>query len=92
MCSSTYQFSRRQPKSLVKPVDSNKPEHQNNYDKKIESQKSCATRHIFLIRHGQYNISGETDEDRKLTELGMYLRSMNKNKLLCPKNTMGSNY
>ncbi|XP_025201840.1 serine/threonine-protein phosphatase PGAM5, mitochondrial-like [Melanaphis sacchari] len=60
----------RQPKSLVKPIDSNKPELQDIYDKKIESQKSCATRHIFLIRHGQYNVSGETDGERKLTELG----------------------
>lgn len=73
MCLSTYKFSRRQPKSLVKPVDSDKPELQDNYNKKIESQKSCATRHIFLIRHGQYNVFGETDAERKLTELGMYL-------------------
>eukprot|EP00794_Sanderia_malayensis_P014406 gene14406-15906_t len=28
-----------------------------------------ATRHLYLIRHGQYN-RGETDEQRKLTELG----------------------
>lgn len=70
---STYTFSRRQPKSLVKPVDSNKSDLQDKYDKKIESQKSHATRHIFLIRHGQYNLSGETDGERKLTELGMYL-------------------
>jgi len=84
MCLSTYKFSRRQPKSLVKPVDSDKPELQDKYNKKIEGQKSCATRHIFLIRHGQYNVYGETDEERKLTELGMYLISMNNNKFLCP--------
>jgi hypothetical protein len=76
---------RRQPKSLVKPVDSNKPELQDKYEKKIENQKSSATRHIFLIRHGQYNVSGETDREKKLTELGMYLISMNNNKCLCPK-------
>lgn len=88
MCLSTYKFSRRQPKSLVKPVDSNKSDLQDKYDEKIESLKSRATRHIFLIRHGQYNLSGETDGDRKLTELGMYLISMN-NKCLCSKRTMG---
>lgn len=88
MCLSTYTFSRRQSKSLVKPVDSNKSDPQDKYDKKIESQKSRATRHIFLIRHGQYNLSGETDGDRKLTELGMYLISMNNNKYLFPNRTM----
>jgi len=77
MCLSTNQFSRRQPKGLVKPVDSNKSELQDKYDKKIESQKSRAIRNIFLIRHGQYNLSGETDGERKLTELGMYIKSMN---------------
>jgi len=88
MCLSTYTFSRRQSKSLVKPIDSNKSDLQDKYDKKIESQKSRAARHIFLIRHGQYNLSGETDGDRKLTELGMYLISINNYKCLFPKRTM----
>jgi len=29
-----------------------------------------APRNIFLIRHGQYNLKGESDNERKLTELG----------------------
>jgi len=29
-----------------------------------------ATRHLLLIRHGQYNLSGTTDQERSLTELG----------------------
>lgn len=33
--------------------------------------KATATRHIFLIRHGQYNLKGETDADRVLTPLGL---------------------
>ncbi|XP_025423360.1 serine/threonine-protein phosphatase PGAM5, mitochondrial-like [Sipha flava] len=60
----------RDPKSLVKPVDPNNSKLQNEYNKQIEEKKSRATRHIFLIRHGQYNLNGETDEERKLTELG----------------------
>ena len=32
--------------------------------------KPTATRHILLIRHGQYNLKGKTDEERHLTELG----------------------
>lgn len=27
-------------------------------------------RHLFLIRHGQYNLEGATDKERVLTELG----------------------
>ena len=29
-----------------------------------------ATRHLILIRHGQYNLESDDDADRKLTELG----------------------
>jgi serine/threonine-protein phosphatase PGAM5 len=29
-----------------------------------------ATRHLLLVRHGHYDLSGTTDEERKLTELG----------------------
>lgn len=71
MCSSTCTFSRRDPKSLVKPIDLNDSKLQNEYNQKVEGKKSRAARHIFLIRHGQYNLNGETDEERKLTELGM---------------------
>lgn len=70
MCSSTYKFYRRDPKSLVKPVDPNNTQLQNEYNQKIAEKKPSATRHIFLIRHGQYNLNGETDKERKLTELG----------------------
>ena len=29
-----------------------------------------ASRHIILVRHGQYDLDGQTDEERRLTELG----------------------
>lgn len=32
--------------------------------------KAKATRHIFLIRHSQYNMEGNDDKDRTLTSLG----------------------
>lgn len=64
-----FDWDKREPKSLVKPVNPNNSKLQNEYEK-IEEKKSHATRHIFLIRHGQYNLKGETDEERKLTELG----------------------
>lgn len=36
----------------------------------MEKLKAKATRHLILIRHGQYNLDGETDKQRILTELG----------------------
>lgn len=59
-------WDRRDPSSLVHP---NKSED-NKYNEALEKVKSKAVRHLLLIRHGQYNLSGRTDEDRKLTELG----------------------
>ena len=32
--------------------------------------KSQATRHLLLIRHGQYDMKGQVDTERKLTALG----------------------
>ena len=35
-----------------------------------DSQKPKATRHLILIRHGQYNLKGKTDPERYLSDLG----------------------
>lgn len=35
------------------------------------TKRQKANRHILLIRHGQYNLKGTTDEERALTDLGM---------------------
>ena len=42
-----------------------------NNENNIEKMKSApkATRHLILVRHGQYN-HGKTDEERTLTDLG----------------------
>lgn len=63
-------FYSRAPESIVKPIKFEDPVKQNEYNEKLEKAKSKSTRHLFLIRHGQYNIEGETDKDRFLTELG----------------------
>ncbi|XP_002740413.1 serine/threonine-protein phosphatase PGAM5, mitochondrial-like, partial [Saccoglossus kowalevskii] len=60
----------RDPNSLVKPSTSQTEVDTGESVKEKSTVKSTATRHLFLIRHGQYNISAELDEDRKLTELG----------------------
>ncbi|XP_062399056.1 serine/threonine-protein phosphatase PGAM5, mitochondrial isoform X2 [Sardina pilchardus] len=36
----------------------------------VENNKPKATRHILLIRHSQYNLSGSEDKERYLTPLG----------------------
>lgn len=45
--------------------------HKNEQKEKLEKRHANSQlRHIFLIRHGQYNLNGLSDKDRKLTELG----------------------
>jgi len=51
----------REPESLAKPRSKRED---------LENLKSTATRHIFLIRHGQYNLQGFDDNEHILTELG----------------------
>lgn len=64
-------WDKRAPFSLVKPLKADaSPEEENNYNAKIEKHKPTATRHLILIRHGQYNLAGATDPERILTELG----------------------
>lgn len=61
----------RDPASLVKPIRSKAtPEQENQYNERLETVKPTAVRHLILIRHGQYNLDGETDVDRFLTEVG----------------------
>lgn len=39
-------------------------------DAQVAECTPTATRHIILIRHGQYNSRGDSDETRDLTDLG----------------------
>jgi len=50
----------------------NWPEWDRNWDKRQHQQgeKITANRHIILIRHGQYNEGGQTEQQKCLTELG----------------------
>lgn len=66
-----FNWDKRAPQSLTKPVkNSDVPKQQNEYNENLTKNKSKAVRHIILIRHGQYNLSGKTDKARILTELG----------------------
>ena len=50
----------------VSSEDLNDKENEDPNNKKVPT----ATRHILLIRHGQYNLEGKSDAERILTELG----------------------
>jgi len=41
-------------------------------DETLVQKKPTASRHLLLIRHGQFNVDGEIDEKRTLTPLGCY--------------------
>ncbi|XP_067121330.1 serine/threonine-protein phosphatase PGAM5, mitochondrial-like [Centruroides vittatus] len=63
-------WDRREPSSLVNPPKNLSAEEENRYNESLEQARSRATRHLFLIRHGQYVKEGNSDYDRVLTDLG----------------------
>lgn len=64
-------ISSRDPRSLVKPLKANADvEDENKFNEKLDAARPKATRHIFLIRHGQYHTNGKTDTARFLTDIG----------------------
>ena len=70
------ELGQTEPDFLIKPLKGHfgkelpesKDEH--SYNEKLEKVRAKATRHLILVRHGQYNLSGKTDNERFLTELG----------------------
>ena len=68
-----YNWDKREPFNLVKPISGSfrvSEKDENNYNEKLEKAKAVATRHLILVRHGQYNLNGENDLSRILTPLG----------------------
>ncbi|XP_067862236.1 serine/threonine-protein phosphatase PGAM5, mitochondrial isoform X2 [Heptranchias perlo] len=62
-------WDKREPISLIKPNKKNK-EAAEDLSTQLENYKVKATRHIFLIRHSQYDLTATTDKERILTSLG----------------------
>lgn len=60
----------RDPKSLVRPPKNDSAEEQNRYNAAIEACRPKATRHIILVRHGEYLDVGEEDDTHRLTARG----------------------
>ena len=62
---------------MIKPAKyKDDPEEQNRINEKREKMKPTASRHLILIRHGQYHDLEKHDKDRKLTDLGMLLLNL----------------
>ncbi|XP_032899842.1 serine/threonine-protein phosphatase PGAM5, mitochondrial isoform X2 [Amblyraja radiata] len=64
-----HNWDKREPISLIKPNQKSK-EVPEDHTTQLDNYKVKATRHIFLIRHSQYELSASTDKDRVLTALG----------------------
>nr|AAH85627.1 Phosphoglycerate mutase family member 5 [Danio rerio] len=63
-----YNWDKREPSSMVN--GKRKESTGENGSQDGENNKPRATRHIFLIRHSQYNLKGDGDKERFLTPLG----------------------
>ena len=68
-----FNWDQRAPNSLVEPPKGKSEAELKDhapYQESLSKAKAKARRHLILIRHGQYQLDGETDEQRVLTELG----------------------
>ena len=55
----------------MKPLKENaSDEEKAQYEEKLRAASSKASRILVLVRHGQYNLAGQTDQENYLTELG----------------------
>lgn len=63
---------RREPLALINLKKKNEETGEEELASRLDHCKAKATRHIFLIRHSQYNLDGRADKDRTLTPLGRY--------------------
>ncbi|XP_009638165.1 serine/threonine-protein phosphatase PGAM5, mitochondrial [Egretta garzetta] len=61
---------RREPLALINLKKKNEETGEEELASRLDHCKAKATRHIFLIRHSQYNLDGRADKDRTLTPLG----------------------
>lgn len=66
-------WDRRDPLALLNGKRKKRDKEnvtQDELSSELENNKPKATRHIFLIRHSQYNLNGTVDKERVLTPLG----------------------
>ncbi|XP_075048749.1 serine/threonine-protein phosphatase PGAM5, mitochondrial-like isoform X3 [Mixophyes fleayi] len=63
-------WDRREPMSLIN-LSKVKGDTEEELKRQLKKYEARARRHIFLIRHGQYNLDGKTDAECVLTPLGV---------------------
>lgn len=64
-----FDWDKRDPASLIPPRTLLQTGDDIKKQKHANPIKPTATRHLLLIRHGQYNLKGLTDEEKTLTSL-----------------------
>lgn len=66
-----FDWDKRDPASVVRPLKNPIPsdDELKRQGEKLDMARPHASRNLILIRHGQYNLSGTCDEERKLTSL-----------------------
>lgn len=65
-----FDWDKRDPASLTPPrVPIQIEEEIKKQSRHSSPARPTATRHLFLIRHGQYNLKGTSDEEKSLTPL-----------------------
>lgn len=63
-------WDRRDPKSCTVPQKDSSEEEKRRHHDDVAMAKPSASRFLYLIRHGQYNMQGASEKDLTLTELG----------------------
>ncbi|XP_018561539.1 serine/threonine-protein phosphatase PGAM5, mitochondrial-like isoform X2 [Anoplophora glabripennis] len=63
-------WDHRSPKYTRNPKQITNEKDENLVNEERENLRPKFYRHLILIRHGQYNLQGETDRERILTKLG----------------------
>jgi len=63
-------WDRREPASIVRPPKKKGETDLVEYEQKLKNCTPTASRHILLIRHGQYFDNATNDKERFLTSLG----------------------
>lgn len=64
-----WNWDRREPSFMVKPPEGG--DDNERFKREVDEKRPTATRHLFLVRHGQYNMAGKCDAERVLTETGI---------------------
>jgi len=67
---------RRDPAVLTESKKKHTSTNKDASSEGVAPKKPTASRHLLLIRHGQYNVDGESDDKRALTSLGCFCHNV----------------